>query len=76
MPGGMEKLTEWLTSGWGRKSALAVHLGLTPGAVGHWGVVPAERLLAIEEFTGVPRHDLRPDLFAGYVSRKTIGNSP
>lgn len=64
----MEKLTEWMQAEWGRKSALAVCLDLTPGAVSHWGLVPAERLLAIEKYTGIPRHQLRPDLFDGYTS--------
>lgn len=75
MASGMEKFSNWLQSRRGNKSALAVHLGLTPGAVGHWGIVPAERLRAIEAFTGIPRHDLRPDIFEGYVSHETLESS-
>ena len=50
----------------GGQSALARILGCTPQAVQRMcstGKVPAERVLAIEEATGVSRHDLRPDLY-------------
>lgn len=50
----------------GGQSALAKLLGITPQAVSRMcrtGRVPAERVLAIEEATGVSRHDLRPDLY-------------
>ena len=39
---------------------------ITSQGVGHWcrtGKVPAERVLKVEEVTGVSRHDLRPDLY-------------
>jgi DNA-binding transcriptional regulator YdaS (Cro superfamily) len=29
----------------------------------HRGQIPAERVLAIEAITGVPRHELRPDIY-------------
>lgn len=50
----------------GGQSALARLLGCTPQAVQRMcatGRVPAERVLAIEEVTGVSRHRLRPDLY-------------
>lgn len=50
----------------GGQSALARLLGCTPQAVQRMcstGRVPAERVLAIEEASGVSRHDLRPDLY-------------
>lgn len=51
----------------GGQSALARALGLrSQGSVSSWiakGRVPAERVLPIEELTGVSRHDLRPDLY-------------
>jgi DNA-binding transcriptional regulator YdaS (Cro superfamily) len=37
--------------------------GITAQAVAQWTRVPAERLVKIEEITGVPRHVLRPDLY-------------
>lgn len=55
----------------GGQSALARLLStdgrtLTPQAVGYWcrsGVMPAERVLRVEELTGISRHDLRPDIY-------------
>lgn len=51
----------------GGQTALVKALGLkSQGSVSTWlrvGRVPAERVLAIEELTGVSRHDLRPDLY-------------
>lgn len=38
-------------------------LGLTRAAPYYWTRVPAERVLRVEELTGVPRHELRPDLY-------------
>ncbi|MCP6536409.1 helix-turn-helix domain-containing protein, partial [Klebsiella pneumoniae] len=49
----------------GSGKALAQLLGVTPMAVSHWKVrgVPACQALPIERATGVPRHELRPDLY-------------
>ena len=50
----------------GGQAALAEKLGITPQAVNKMcatGRVPAERVLKIEEATGVSRHELRPDLY-------------
>ncbi|MDN7894521.1 YdaS family helix-turn-helix protein [Burkholderia cepacia] len=50
----------------GGQSALARKLGCTPQSVSKMcatGRVPAERVLSIEAATGVPRHELRPDLY-------------
>lgn len=50
----------------GGQSALARKLGCTSQAVSKMcatGRVPAERVLPIEAATGVPRHELRPDLY-------------
>lgn len=50
----------------GSQSALARVLGCTPQNVQKWcasGRIPAERVLRVEEATGVSRHDLRPDLY-------------
>lgn len=43
-------------------SALARSLGLSQPSVSNWSRVPAERVLAVEALTAVPRHLLRPDL--------------
>lgn len=50
----------------GGQSALARLLECTPQAVQKMcatGRIPAERVLKIEELTGVSRHELRPDLY-------------
>ncbi|MFE8049278.1 transcriptional regulator [Brenneria goodwinii] len=52
----------------GTASNLASMLGIKPMSVSRWktrykGVVPAERVLAIYNATGVTPHELRPDLY-------------
>jgi len=51
----------------GSQSALARILGTRQSTVSAWLLrgtpLPAERVLPIEEATGVSRHDLRPDLY-------------
>jgi DNA-binding transcriptional regulator YdaS (Cro superfamily) len=38
-------------------------LGLSRGAVSQWTRVPAERVIEVERITGIPREELRPDLY-------------
>lgn len=50
----------------GGRKALAVACGVSYQAVQRWersGSLPAERVLEVENATGVSRHDLRPDLY-------------
>jgi DNA-binding transcriptional regulator YdaS (Cro superfamily) len=47
----------------GLLSLVARSLGVTRGAVAKWRHVPAERVLAVEKCTGIPRERLRPDLY-------------
>jgi DNA-binding transcriptional regulator YdaS (Cro superfamily) len=51
----------------GGQKALAKLLGVGQSYVSNWKNrnkrVPAERVLEIERVTGVPRHQLRPDLY-------------
>lgn len=50
----------------GGQAALARMIGIKRVSVHQWktrGVIPAERVLAVEQATGVPRHVLRPDLY-------------
>ncbi len=44
-------------------SGLARRLDLTRQAVAGWKRIPAERVLEVERATGVPRSQLRPDLY-------------
>jgi DNA-binding transcriptional regulator YdaS (Cro superfamily) len=45
------------------KKALAVALGISGEAVNNWKRVPVERVLEVEKITGVPREELRPDIY-------------
>jgi DNA-binding transcriptional regulator YdaS (Cro superfamily) len=42
---------------------IAEGLGLTTQAVYAWDRVPAEKVVRVEEITGIPREELRPDLY-------------
>lgn len=48
----------------GRAVRLASALGITPGAISQWDRVPIERVAEVEQLTGIPRKQLRPDIFA------------
>ena len=63
----MEHLTTWFNAERGRRASLAAHLSLTPAAITQWTRVPVDRLDQVAEFTGIPKHDLRPDVFLGYI---------
>lgn len=47
----------------GTASELARRLDITVQSIQQWKTIPAKRLLAVEKATGVPRQELRPDLF-------------
>src|SRR5258708_12740714 len=47
----------------GGVSELARRVGVSQPSVSNWDKVPAERVLAVEAATGVPRMRLRPDLY-------------
>lgn len=42
---------------------LSLALGLSRGAASQWRKIPAERVIAVETLTGIPRQILRPDLY-------------
>ena len=42
--------------------ALANALGIKQSAIHQWPRIPAERVVQVEQATGIPRHLLRPDL--------------
>ena len=43
---------------------IARGLGLSRAAITKWPRVPAERVVAVEKITGIPRQLLRPDLWS------------
>ena len=51
----------------GSQSAFAQAVGTTQQSVSYWlnhgGKLPAEFVMAAEKATGIPRHELRPDIF-------------
>jgi DNA-binding transcriptional regulator YdaS (Cro superfamily) len=47
----------------GSASELARRLGISPAAVLQWDKVPANRVLVVEQVTGISRHMQRPDIF-------------
>jgi TorA maturation chaperone TorD len=55
----------------GGVSELARKIGIAQPSVSNWSRIPAERVGAIEEITGVHRSLLRPDLFAGVSTTVT-----
>ena len=47
----------------GNGKALAGRIGVTQQALSQWSRVPPRRVLDVERASGVPRHELRPDLY-------------
>lgn len=47
----------------GKAAELASQLGIKPQAISGWKRIPPLRVLDVERITGVPRHELRPDLY-------------
>jgi len=47
-------------------AVLAKRLGVKPQAITGWKAkkrVPHQRVLVVEQISGVPRHEIRPDLY-------------
>lgn len=47
----------------GNAVKLATHLGISRQAVSRWKKVPMRHLSAISDLTGIPRQELRPDVY-------------
>lgn len=47
----------------GSGNELAKRIGITAQALSQWDSVPPLRVLDVERATGVPRHELRPDIY-------------
>jgi hypothetical protein len=50
----------------GSATHLAAAIGVAPQAIAQWTAVPIDRMEAVSDATGVPRHKLRPDIYKGY----------
>lgn len=62
----MSKLIKEAVEVAGGLGPMASKLGVRYQAIQQWlkrGKVPAERVLAIEQVTGISRHALRPDIY-------------
>ena len=49
----------------GGRRSLANALGISYEAVRLWKEIPVKRIAKVSELTGIPRHELRPDIFGG-----------
>ena len=47
----------------GSVKALADAAGVRPQAISQWQKIPVDRVVRISDTLGIPRHELRPDLF-------------
>jgi DNA-binding transcriptional regulator YdaS (Cro superfamily) len=47
----------------GTRYQLAKLLGLKPASIQGWDRIPYERIVEVEKITGVPREELRPELY-------------
>lgn len=65
--GAMEHLIKHIDAKRGRLTELARALGITPAAIKQWSIVPADKVVAISAYTGIPRQKLRPDLYVGMM---------
>jgi hypothetical protein len=59
----MNKLNVWIKQERGRLSRLAEYVGVDPSTLCQWQKVPPRHALKVEKFTGISRHDLRPDVY-------------
>jgi DNA-binding transcriptional regulator YdaS (Cro superfamily) len=47
----------------GNLARLAKELGIAHQSIYSWSRIPAERVIDVERITGIPRHELRPDIY-------------
>jgi DNA-binding transcriptional regulator YdaS (Cro superfamily) len=47
----------------GNQSQLAKRLGVSYQSIQQWKRIPAGKIAAVSMATGIPRHELRPDIF-------------
>src|SRR4030081_2257749 len=54
----------------GGVGALARRIGISQPSVSNWSRIPAERVLSVEDATGVDREILRPDLYGKHPGER------
>lgn len=54
----------------GNGTNLARMLKITRSAITQWDQVPVLKVLDVERLSGVPRHELRPDIYPPDLKRK------
>ena len=64
----MNEFRKWLKAESGRQNVLADALGITHSAIAQWQQIPADRVVAVEKHTGIPRQKLRTDLYKGMIA--------
>lgn len=52
------------------RELVAKGIKITPQAISQWERVPVDKVLMVEEVTGVSRHDLRPDIYPRETRRR------
>ena len=57
-----KKISRIVTAAGGH-TKLAQIIGTTPQAIHMWRDVPVAHVLKIEKATGIPRYDIRPDVY-------------
>lgn len=55
----------------GTMARISEACAITPGAVSEWRRVPAERVQIVAQITGIPPHELRPDIFLAPEKEKS-----
>lgn len=59
----MDRLKAWIDGERGRLTMLADACKITHSAICQWTRVPIERVAVVERVTGIPRSELRPDIY-------------
>ena len=56
----------------GGPTKVGIALGISASAVSQWDECPVLRVLALEALSGVPRHELRPDVYPPVRSGEVV----
>jgi DNA-binding transcriptional regulator YdaS (Cro superfamily) len=59
----MKAIVKQAIKAFGSKAKTARALGVTRSAISQWRNIPVNRVIDIEKITGIPRAELRPDIY-------------